>query len=107
MVTMEHVERVLAEMPECDKLNAIRDEWNAIYPFMEWLREKKIWLANTITYREYYGEHEWGYKDEPMDTMVPVSRSTESLLYEYFDVDPAELERERRSLLSSLREGSG
>ena len=104
MVTMERVERVLAEMPECDKLNAIRDEWNAIYPFMEWLQEKKIWLANTITYREYYGED---YKDELMSTMVPILQNLESLLYEYFEVDPAELERERRTLLSSLREGSG
>lgn len=98
---MERVKKVLAEMPECDKLNDRRDEWNAIYPFMEWLQEKKIWLACTITRREFYGED---YADEPMDTMVPVSRSTESLLYEYFDVDPAELERERRNLLSSLRE---
>jgi len=89
------------ESPECDKLNERTKEWNAIYPFMEWLQEKKIWLAHTITKREYYGED---YADEPMNTMVPILQSLEDLLYEFFDVDPAELERERRLILSSLRE---
>jgi len=92
------------ECPECDKLRKRLDEWNVIYPFMEWLQEKKIWLAHTITKREYYGEN---YEDEPMDTMVPIPQSVEDLLYEYFDVDPAELERERREILSLLREATG
>uniref|UniRef100_A0A6M3X6A3 Uncharacterized protein n=1 Tax=viral metagenome TaxID=1070528 RepID=A0A6M3X6A3_9ZZZZ len=89
------------ECPECDKLGKRLAEWNAIYPFMEWLQEKKIWLAHTITKREYYGAC---YEDEPMDTMVPIPQNLENLLYEYFEVDPAELERERRALLESLRE---
>jgi len=86
--------------PECDKLSSRTAEWDAIYPFIEWLLEKKIWLAQTITKREYYGE---GYEDEPMDTMVPILQSLDNILYEYFDVDPNKLERERRELLSSLR----
>lgn len=90
--------------PECDKLKDRVDEWNAIYPFMEWLREKKICLAHTISKREYYGED---YKDELMSTMVPILQNLESLLYEYFEVDPSELERERRTLLSSLKEAEG
>lgn len=87
--------------PECDKLGKRLDEWNAIFPFMEWLREQKIWLAHTITKREYYGDD---YSDELMETMVSIPQSLEDLLYDYFDVDPAELERERRELLESLRE---
>jgi len=94
------------ETPNADKLVARTDEWNAIYSFIEWLQEKKIWLAHTITYREYYGDHEWGYKDEPMDTMVPIPQNIESLLYEYFNVNPSELERERRATLDSIREGN-
>ena len=101
MEIRERVERVLAEMPECDKLRDRSDEWNAIYPFIEWLQEKRIWLAHRITRREFYGED---YEDEPMDTLVPIPQTLENLLYEYFDVDPAELEQERRMLLSSLRE---
>ncbi len=98
--------------PECDKLNERTKEWNAIYPFMEWLQEKKIWLAHTITKREYYGDaygefYGEDYADEPMNTMVPILQSLEALLYDFFDVDPAELERERRLLLSSLREAEG
>ena len=30
---------------ECKKLNKRTDEWNAIYPFMEWLQEQKIVLC--------------------------------------------------------------
>jgi len=84
---------------ESDKLNERLSEWNAIYPFFEWLQEKEIWLAHTITKREYYGED---HEDEPMDTMVPIPQNLESLLYEYFDVDQAELERERKEILESL-----
>lgn len=104
MEIRERVERVLAEMPECDKLNNRRDEWNAIYPFIEWLQEKGIWLAERITEREYYGA---GYEDKPMETLVPIHKSIESLLYEYFEVDPATLEQERRNLLESLRGPEG
>jgi hypothetical protein len=103
MVTNERVKRVLAEMPECDKLNDRRDEWNAIYPFIEWLQEKKIWLAHRITKREFYGEE---YEDAPMDALVSIPQTLENLLYEYFEVDPAKLEQERRELLSSLREAA-
>jgi len=101
MEIRERVERALAEMPECDKLNDRHDEWNAIYQFKEWLEEKKIWLAQRITKREFYGEE---YEEEPMDTLVPIPQTIETLLYEYFDVDPVKLEQERRELLSSLRE---
>jgi len=87
--------------PECEKLNERTKEWNAILPFMEWLTDKKIWLAHTITKREYYGED---YEDELMETMVPIPQSLVGLLYEYFEVDPNKLESERRALLKSLRE---
>jgi hypothetical protein len=86
-------------LSESDKLNERLDEWNAIYPFFEWLKGRGIWLAHIITKREYYGED---YEDEPMDTMVPITQNLESLLYEYFDVDPAKLERERKEILESL-----
>ena len=89
--------------PECEKLNERTKEWNAIYPFMEWLQEKKIWLAHTITKREYYGED---YEDEPMETMVPIPQSVENLLYEYFDIDVNKLESERRQILEALQEAS-
>ncbi len=87
--------------PECAKLSAKTEEWNVIYPFMEWLQEKKIRLAQTITKREYYGED---YADEPMGTMVPILQSFGNLLYEYFEVDPVEVDRERKALLESIRE---
>lgn len=88
--------------PECDKLNDKIDEWNAIYPFIEWLQEKGIWLAHRITLREFYGED---YEDEPMETLVPISQTLENLLYEYFKVDTNELEKERRALLATLQGG--
>ena len=64
--------------PECDRLRERLDEWNAIFPFIEWLQEQ-----------------------------IPILQNLEDLLYEYFDMDPAELERKRREILESLREDKG
>lgn len=90
----------MTEYPECEKLDGHTSDWNAIFPFLEWLSENEIWLARTITRREFYGED---YDDEPMDTMVPISKSKHDLLYEYFGVDSHKLEMERRKILEGLR----
>ena len=90
------------EHPNCTRLMDRGDEWDIIAMFHEWLKEKGIWLAHTITKQEFYGED---YEDEPMDTMVPIPQTLRDLFYEYGGVDPVELERERRRLLEKLRGG--
>jgi len=94
------VEITTEEYPNCTRLTERGDEWQVIAQFHEFLQEKKIWLAYTITSRQFYGED---YEDEPMDTMVPYPKNLRDLFYEYVDVDPTELDREQRRILENLR----
>jgi len=94
---------------ETDKLIERMNEWNAIYPFIEWLQENRMCIAvwrdpkaqninsytvKTGTIKEIAGH--------PLEHPHPYEQSIDNLLYEYFDVDPEELERERREQLESL-----
>lgn len=100
--------------PECDKLRKRLDEWNAIYPFIEWLREQRmcvaVWRDPEAPYTNSF-TGETGTIKEMADWLLehpyPYGQPIDNLLYKYFDVDPAELERERRALLSSLRAAEG
>jgi len=73
----------------CEKLSKRSEEWNHIYPFLEWLQEQGIVLAR---YNLIYPE------------LQPISESIQDLLYKYFEIDPIKLEEERRELLKKLRE---
>ena len=97
--------------PECDKLRARLDEWNTIFPFMEWLQENRmciaVWRDPEAPYtNDFTGET--GMIKEMAEYLLehpyPYGQPIENLLYKYFDVNPSELERERRTVLLSLRE---
>ena len=97
----------MSKHPECDKLNARTDEWNVIYPFMEWLQEQGIILArhDTVENAKARGEK----PDKDRDIWVrpypyAIGKHIDEMLYEYFDVDPAKLEQERRKILDVIRE---
>jgi len=96
--------------PECDKLNARTVEWNSIYPFIEWLHENRmcigVWRDPEAPYRNDFTGETGTIKEMAEHLLVhpyPYGQPIVNLLYEYFDVDPAELERERRELLESLQ----
>lgn len=93
--------------PECDKLVSKTEEWNIIYPFMEWLGEQGLFLARHETEEETRAKGNVGKDGSVWLFPYPIAAGKRIgvLLYEYFDVDPAELERERRALLESLRGG--
>jgi len=101
-------------MSEIDKLNSRTDEWNHIYPFIEWLHENRMTIAQ---WRDPKAEYVSAYSGKKgtveelaphlLEHPYPVGGSIENLLYRYFDVDPVKLEQERRRLLSSLREAEG
>ncbi|KKM08135.1 hypothetical protein LCGC14_1726960 [marine sediment metagenome] len=92
--------------PECEKLNAKTAEWNIIYPFMEWLGEQGLFLARHETEEEALAKgNVW--KDGSANTFpypIHAGKRIGGLLYEYFGVDPAKLDRERKALLESIRE---
>jgi len=80
-------------MSECEKLNKHIEEWNAIYPFLEWLGEQGIELCRM----------DEELRKEGFLQYVAVGKRIQDLLYEYFDIDVNKLEKERRELLDQIR----
>jgi len=79
-------------MKQCVKLAKRTNEWNAIYPFLEWLsQEKDIHLCRPGPKESWLRDH-----------FQPIGESWENLLYEYFEVNPTKLEEERRAILAEL-----
>jgi hypothetical protein len=75
----------MSEYPEHDKLSAVQDQSQAIGDF----------LANG-------GYVLCEYTDES-DYPLPVQKSIQRLLAEWFDIDLDKLEREKRAMLEALR----
>jgi hypothetical protein len=95
-----------SKLVECEKLSSRTEEWNHIYPFMEWLQEQGLFLCRNDTEEDAKARGVKPYKDGTYfvyESPLPISKSIEQLLYEYFDVDAMKLEQERRQLLAKLR----
>jgi len=96
--------------PECDKLGKRLDEWNAIARFIEWLQENRMCIA---VWRDPEGSYTNSYTEETgtikelaehlLEHPYPYGQTPDNLLYKYFGIDPAELERERREILENFR----
>ncbi len=69
--------------PECEKLAKVAPQINKIGEFLDWLEGEKIYLdmSDTGTYR-----------------------NTEQLLADFFEINLALVEKERRALLEHMRE---
>ena len=97
--------------PNCAKLGEVEDEWNAIGRFLEWLNENKmcigVWRDPDTPYYNSYTDKEEGTIKENAEWLLehpyPFSNPMPNLLYKYFDVDPTELEKERRQILANLQ----
>ena len=101
-------------MSEIKKLNSHTEEWNHIYPFIEWLHANKMTIAQwRDPDAEYVNTHtgKKGTIEEMAPHLLnhpyPIGESIENTLYRYFEVDPAKLEAERRAFLEELREKQG
>ena len=76
--------------PELDRLAAVSDESQAIGEFLEWLQsERNIVLAE--------------YLNPKAHLLYPANVGIETLLAQYFKIDLAKVEKERRLLLQSIR----
>ena len=94
---------VVVQTPTCDRLSEIAPESQKLGEFLDWLREQGIHLAayhaHTKDCREPGSRyHTCGFTDQ----LVSVQRPTEELLADYFEVDLAAVETERRALLTAL-----
>lgn len=73
--------------PEHEKLKAVKDMTQFVHDFLEFCEEKGVSLVR--------------------DGEIPVSRQRfDDLLFEFIEVDPKELEHEKRLMLRNLRDSS-
>lgn len=85
--------------PEHTKLQALGGKNQVIGQFIEWLEEKGYIIA------------EWG-TDSPDDDrsehrLYPLGRGPQSYIAEYFQIDPAKIEQEKRAMLTEIRAAQG
>jgi hypothetical protein len=71
-------------LKELNKWSNIHEEFVKISEFLDWLNSKGILLC------EKYKDH---------DSYIPIPKNHHELLIEYYDIDEARLERERREIL--------
>lgn len=79
--------------PETQKMVNAAPESQSIGEFVEWMGAQGIQLAEFVEIEGY---------SEPK--LMPVSRSLENMLADYFGIDLKAVEKERRKILASLRD---
>ena len=86
--------------PECDKMLAASGKSQAIGEFLDWLKdEKKVVLSVHST-----AEDDMAGKRHPRERLIPFYDSTEKMLAEFFGIDLAKAEEEKRAILDAIRE---
>jgi hypothetical protein len=79
--------------PMCEKLTSVRSDKAIIDCFLEWLEENKITLCEPGT--------------DLGEEFTPLRKTSDKLLMEYFGIDAAQLEKERRKILAAQRKANG
>ncbi len=77
--------------PELDKQLAVQDKSQPIGEFLDWLTSRK---GYTVCF--YKGGESWR-------EFLPVNKTTETLLAEFFDIDLKKCEQERQALLAEIQ----
>ncbi|KKN64887.1 hypothetical protein LCGC14_0487210 [marine sediment metagenome] len=84
--------------PECEKIQANRDESQKLGAFLEWLQNDQqvtLCICDENIAEEY---------DE--DRYMPIRTGIEKLLAKYFEVDLDKAELERQAMLAGLRQNN-
>ena len=118
------------ETPNLDKMNSVKDQSQAIYEFLEFLREKGYYLGgyphHSYAYDEIIQQGKdlddfeinadecWGadsncpytgkswHKSKYNSLMVQRHKALHILLYEFFDIDEEEIIKEQEQVLSII-----
>jgi len=106
------------EYPEHDKLQGIQAKSQAIGEFLEWLQsgeadsdgfERPIFLAHYRLTTEVWSKTEGRYIELPQNEwrvsnrITPVTQNNRRLIAQFFGIDEAKLENEKRAMLTALR----
>lgn len=86
--------------PECEKLADVSEKSNLIGEFLEWLYSKDLVIAG-------YEHNGRGWEELVVVRRYQGTNGINKLLAEYYDIDLDKVEKERRALLSWLREVQG
>jgi len=78
----------MKKYPEHEKLENISQQSQFLGEFIEWCNEHGMFLARHI---------------ENFDSPIPVSKSINTLLGEFFEIDLIKLEQEKRKMLEDIR----
>ena len=84
-------------MNELEKHSKTFEQRRIVEEFLDWLNENEILL----------GEYIKPYKAMDIERLAPILKNRQEFLDEYFDIDPVQLEKERRELLEQARRKSG
>jgi hypothetical protein len=82
----------MADYPEHEKLKKISDKSQTVGDFLEWLNSQGLHLCEWVDSR-YAGEGEFS----------SANKNTDDLLAEFFEIDQAKLEEEKRELIQEAR----
>lgn len=111
--TVSAVAQAEPPCPECEKMHAVKDKSQAIGEFLEWLQaERKVHLCVVHSHSDgCYEEDDEFHEDPPKcgcneGDYLPFHKGTEQLLAEFFGIDLAKVEDEKRALLEFVRKGS-
>lgn len=85
----------MTNYPEHEKLNEVINEWQKISEFLEWVAAHGYTLASC----QHFGDPE----PHGFDMLVASGKSTDQWLYEFFEIDPFALEKERSEMLKSYK----
>ena len=91
--------------PNIHRHSEVSDEIDTLNEFLDHLESKKVSLASTQTFIETVDvsgvfEEEERWVDRPVEKYSPIHQSREQLMFEYFGIDAAALDKERRDLLT-------
>ena len=91
--------------PEHEKLQAIAMLSQAVGEFLDWAGEKGMVLAVWEPRQKRMVSGRFGH-NRIEQRMYPAQASTRQLLAEFFDIDEAKIEAEKRAMLDEIRSKS-
>ena len=84
----------MVDTPTLDRILELQPQSQAVGEFLEWIKSEGYVLCK---YNEQGPRHEY----------LPIHKTIDTLLHDFFEIDPMEEEREKRALLDEIRSMNG
>lgn len=90
------------DTPECEKMQAVKGESQAIGEFLDWMTSSKGYVIAEYP-KALKVLHHHALQTQVGDELLPIHTRIEELLAEYFNIDLKKVEKEKRALLEEQR----